>query len=67
MKPFDVFANMIAAFVVWIMLTAIACFFVIWSIAPDGEPVWVGLVAILVASGWSYSLYAKRYWKKLDS
>ena len=66
MKPFDVFANMIAALVVWAILTAIACFFVIWGSAPGEESALLGLVALLVASGWSYSLYAKRYWKKLD-
>ena len=68
MKPFDVFTNIIAAFLVWVMLTGLVYFFVSWGsdAAPGKVPFWPWKAAILVASVSSFWLYARHYWKKLD-
>lgn len=68
MKPFDVFANIIAAFLVWVLLTSLVYFFVSWGsdVAPGKVPFWPWKAAILVISVASFWLYARHCWKKLD-
>ena len=68
MKLFGVFANIIAALFVWLILTGGACFFVIWC--SDAAPVqwafWPWIIAVLAVSFASFRLYARQIWKKLS-
>ncbi|TGX56261.1 hypothetical protein E5A73_04025 [Sphingomonas gei] len=68
MKPFDVFANIIAAFLGWVMLTGLVYFLVSWGSdsAPGKVPFWPWKTAILIISVSSFWLYARHCWKKLD-
>ena len=68
MKPFDVFANTIAAFLVWVVLTGLVYIFVSWGsdAAPGQVPFWPWKAAILILSASSFWFYARHIWKKLD-
>ncbi|MFC3785955.1 hypothetical protein GGR90_001877 [Sphingopyxis italica] len=68
MKLFDVLANIVAGFAVWVVLTGIVYFFVSWGSdeAPGKVSFWPWKAAIIAVSVLSFSLYARRYWKKLD-
>jgi hypothetical protein len=68
MKLFDVIANIIAGFLVWGVLTGLVYFFVSWGSdeAPGRTPFWPLKAIVLVVSVLSFSLYARRYWKKLE-
>jgi hypothetical protein len=67
-KLFDVLANIIAGFLVWAVVTGLVYFFVSWGSdeAPGNVSFWPWKAVILILSALSFSLYARRYWKKLD-
>jgi xanthine/uracil permease len=67
-KLFDVLANIVAGFVIWVMLTGLVYFFVSWGSdeAPGKVPFWPWKAVIIAVSVLSFSLYTRRYWKKLD-
>ena len=68
MKRFDVIANIVAGFLVWTILTALLYFFVSWGSdeAPGRTPFWPWKAAILAVSAMTFSIYAKKYWKKRE-
>ena len=67
MKRFDVWANIIAGFLVWAVVTAIVFFFLSWGSddpMASAKSIWPRVALILVSAS-TFWLYAKRYWKKL--
>ena len=66
-KLFDVIANILAGLLVWAALTGLVYFMVRWGSdeAPGTTPFWPLKAAILLVSISSFSLYARKYWKKL--
>ena len=68
MKRFDVWANIVAGLLIWVTLTGLMFFFLSWgSDDPLARrpPLWPRAV-LVIASIATFSLYAKKYWKKLE-
>jgi hypothetical protein len=68
MKLFDVVANIVAGLFVWVAVTGLVYFFVSWGNdeAPGTTLFWPWKALILFVSALTFSLYAGRYWKKLE-
>ena len=68
MNSFDVWANVIAGLLVWLVLTALLFFFLSWGsddpLAPR-PPMWPRMVLVIVSAA-TFSLYARKYLRKMD-
>ena len=65
MTRFDAAANIVAGLLVWLALTGIVLFYVLFS-RDALAPLWVKVTVVAAVSALTFAMFAKRYWKNLE-